>query len=82
MSLDADKVNHADYVNRLVRARARARVPTMPTGWSGLASPHLTLPLPYPTPNSTLRLLRPGGLLIMFGMLLFPTVEDQQALEA
>ena len=54
----------------------------MPTGWSGLASPHLTLPLPYPTPHSTLRLLRPGGLLIMFGMLLFPTVEDQQAMEA
>lgn len=46
VSLDADKVNHADYV------------------------------------NSTLRLLRPGGLLIMFGMLLFPTVEDQQAMEA
>ena len=25
-------------------------------------------------------MLRPGGLLIMFGMLLFPTVEDQQAI--
>jgi len=46
VSLDADKVNHADYV------------------------------------NSTLRLLRPGGMLVMFGMLLFPTVEDQQAMEA
>ena len=45
MSLDADKVNHADYV------------------------------------NSTLRLLRPGGLLVMFGMLLFPTLEDQEAME-
>ena len=44
MSLDADKVNHAEYV------------------------------------NSTLRLLRPGGMLVMFGMLLFPTVEDQQVL--
>ena len=42
VSLDADKVNHAEYV------------------------------------NSTLRLLRPGGMLVMFGMLLFPTVEDQQ----
>jgi len=46
VSLDADKVNHAEYV------------------------------------NSTLRLLRPGGMLVMFGMLLFPTVEDQQAMEA
>jgi len=46
VSLDADKVNHADYV------------------------------------NSTLRLLRPGGMLVMFGMLLFLTVEDQQAMEA
>tara|TARA_B110001452_G_scaffold246701_1_gene232218 strand:- start:130 stop:1230 length:1101 start_codon:yes stop_codon:yes gene_type:complete len=46
VSLDADKVNHAEYI------------------------------------NTTLRLLRPGGLLIMFGMLLFPTVEDQQAMEA
>ena len=26
--------------------------------------------------------LRPGGVLVMFGMLLFPTVEDQQAMEA
>jgi len=31
--------------------------------------------------NASLRLLRPGGLLIMFGMILFPTVEDQQAME-
>lgn len=46
VSLDADKVNHAEYI------------------------------------NTTLRLLRPGGVLIMFGMLLFPTVEDQQAMEA
>jgi len=31
--------------------------------------------------NMSLRLLRPGGVLIMFGMLLFPTVEDQEAME-
>ena len=31
--------------------------------------------------NASLRLLRPGGLLVMFGMLLFPTVEDQEAME-
>ena len=31
--------------------------------------------------NASLRLLRPGGVLIMFGMLLFPTVEDQEAME-
>lgn len=32
--------------------------------------------------NASLRLLRPGGVMVMFGMLLFPTVEDQQAMEA
>eukprot|EP00962_Isochrysis_galbana_P055058 scaffold26725_cov112-Isochrysis_galbana.AAC.4 len=32
--------------------------------------------------NQSLKLLRPGGVMIMFGMLLFPTVEDQQAMEA
>jgi len=31
--------------------------------------------------NSSLRLLRPGGVLVMFGMLLFPTIEDQEAME-
>mmetsp|Transcript_16845 Transcript_16845/g.27945 ORF Transcript_16845/g.27945 Transcript_16845/m.27945 type:complete len:450 (+) Transcript_16845:77-1426(+) len=31
--------------------------------------------------NTSLRLLRPGGLMVMFGMILFPTVEDQQAME-
>jgi len=31
--------------------------------------------------NMSLKLLRPGGVLIMFGMLLFPTVEDQEAME-
>jgi len=31
--------------------------------------------------NASLRLLRPGGLIVMFGMLLFPTVEDQEAME-
>uniref|UniRef100_X5DCN9 Methyltransferase domain-containing protein n=1 Tax=Tisochrysis lutea TaxID=1321669 RepID=X5DCN9_9EUKA len=31
--------------------------------------------------NQSLKLLRPGGVMIMFGMLLFPTVEDQQAME-
>ena len=31
--------------------------------------------------NASLRLLRPGGVLIMFGMLLFPTIEDQEAME-
>jgi predicted O-methyltransferase YrrM len=31
--------------------------------------------------NMSLRLLRPGGVLIMFGMLLFPTIEDQEAME-
>jgi len=31
--------------------------------------------------NASLRLLRPGGVLVMFGMLLFPTVEDQEAME-
>jgi len=32
--------------------------------------------------NQSLKLLRPGGVMVMFGMLLFPTVEDQQAMEA
>jgi predicted O-methyltransferase YrrM len=32
--------------------------------------------------NQSLKLLRAGGVMIMFGMLLFPTVEDQQAMEA
>ena len=32
--------------------------------------------------NASLRLLRPSGVIIMFGMILFPTVEDQQAMEA
>ena len=31
--------------------------------------------------NASLKLLRPGGVLIMFGMLLFPTLEDQEAME-
>ena len=31
--------------------------------------------------NMSLKLLRPGGVLIMFGMLLFPTIEDQEAME-
>ena len=31
--------------------------------------------------NMSLKLLRPGGVLIMFGMLLFPTLEDQEAME-
>merc|ERR1719488_146105 len=31
--------------------------------------------------NMSLKLLRPGGVIIMFGMLLFPTVEDQEAME-
>ncbi len=31
--------------------------------------------------NQSLKILRPGGVLIMFGMLLFPTLEDQQAME-
>ncbi len=31
--------------------------------------------------NASLRLLRPQGVIIMFGMLLFPTLEDQQAME-
>merc|ERR1712224_411655 len=31
--------------------------------------------------NMSLELLRPGGVLIMFGMLLFPTLEDQEAME-
>ena len=32
--------------------------------------------------NMSLKLLRPGGVMIMFGMLLFPTLEDQEAMEA
>jgi len=31
--------------------------------------------------NMSLKLLRPGGVIIMFGMLLFPTIEDQEAME-
>merc|ERR1719506_3429339 len=31
--------------------------------------------------NMSLKLLRPGGVLVMFGMLLFPTLEDQEAME-
>lgn len=31
--------------------------------------------------NSALKLLRPGGVIIMLGMLLFPTAEDQVAME-
>lgn len=30
--------------------------------------------------NASLRLLRPGGVLVMFGMILFPTPEDQDAM--
>merc|ERR1712217_936850 len=29
-----------------------------------------------------LKLLRPGGVIVMFGMILFPTIEDQQAMTA
>jgi len=31
--------------------------------------------------NSSLRLLRPGGVIIMFGILLFPTEEDEKAMK-